>query len=118
MKALWKNLLMGLIGVIGAAFSDMETLVPAYITLVTVLFTVQYFIKNWLMPSLSDKLSIDTRDFISAGLAAVFMSVSVYAATLLTDVEFTWLALWKAVSVAVVGYLTKTVPSKSKTIPR
>ena len=105
---------MGVIGVLGAAFSDLETLNAAYLILVTVLFTAQYLVKNWLMPSVSDKLSVDVRDFISGALAALFMGISVYAASLLSGVDFTWIALWKAVSVAVVGYFTKTVPSAAK----
>lgn len=105
---------MGLIGIIGAAFSDMETLNAIYLALVTVIFTAQYLVKNWLMPSVSDKFSLDVQDMISGAFAALFMGISVYAASLLSGVEFTWIALWKAVVVAVVGYFGKTVPAKSK----
>jgi hypothetical protein len=113
-SSLLKNLIMGIVGVIGAAFSEMEVFVPMYVVLVTVIYTGQYAVKNWLMPSISDKLSIDIRDIVSGALSALFMGISVYAASLLTEVEFTWLALWKAVSIAVVGYFTKTVPSAKK----
>lgn len=116
MNSLLKGLIMGLIGVIGAALSDMETMNIAYITLVSVLFVSQYSIKNWLMPSISDKFSVDVQDLISGILTAVFMSISIYAASLLTGVEFTWLALWKATIVAIIGYFGKTIPSKAKVI--
>jgi hypothetical protein len=110
-SSLVKNLIMGIIGVIGAAFSEMEVFVPSYVILVTVIFSGQYLVKNWLMPSVSDKFSIDIQDIISGALTALFMGISVYAASLLTEVEFTWMALFKAASVAVVGYFTKTVPT-------
>jgi hypothetical protein len=113
-NSILKGLIMGIIGILGAAFSDMETLNVIYLGLVTVLFTAQYLVKNWLMPSISDKLSVDVRDMISGLFAALFMGVSVYAASLLAGVDFTWLALWKAISVAVVGYFVKTVPSAAK----
>lgn len=110
---LLKGLIMGIIAAIGASFSEMEVFVPSYVVLTTVIFTLQYLVKNWLKPSVSDKLSVDTWDFISGALTALFMSLSVYAASLLTEVDFTWPALWKAVSIAVIGYFTKTIPSKS-----
>lgn len=106
-----KGLIMGIIGAIGASFSDMETFVPAYVVLTTVLFTFQYLVKNWVMPSISEKLSVDMRDIISGALTALFMGVSVYASSLLTDVDFTWIGLWKAVSIAVIGYFGKTLPT-------
>lgn len=114
MKDSIKLFVMGLIGAIGAAFSEMSVFNIAYFLLVIVMFTGQYGVKNWLMPSISDKLTVDIRDLISGAFTALFMGISVYAASLLTDVEFTWLALWKAVSVAVVGYFVKTVPSTAK----
>lgn len=113
-SSLVKNLIMGIIGVIGAAFSTMQDFNTAYVILVTLIFTGQYFVKNLLMPSVSDKFSVDIQDMISGAFAALFMGISVFAASLLSDVEFTWMALWKAASVAVIGYFTKTVPSKAK----
>ena len=107
----WKGLFMGIIGIIGSLISNSETMVLSYILLTTVLFTCQYLVKNWLMPSVSDRLSVDLKDFLSGVLTAIFMGVSVYAGSLLTDVVFTWPALWKAVGVAFTGYFIKTVPS-------
>lgn len=104
---------MGLTSTLAATFSVMTDINLAYIALIAFSFTGQYSVKNWLMPSLSDKLKVDIRDAISGALIALFMGVSVYAATLLTDVEFTWIALWKAVSVAVIGYFTKTIPAEN-----
>jgi len=116
MNSLLKGLIMGLIGAIGAALSDMETMNVAYIVLVSVIFVFQYSVKNWLMPSISDKFSVDIQDLISGVLAAVFMGISVYAASLLTGIEFTWIALWKATVVAIIGYFSKTIPSKAKAV--
>lgn len=118
MNSLLKGLFMGIVAVIGAAFTDMETFNFAYITIVVVVFTGQYLIKNWVKPSLSDKLSVSLWDFISGVLVALFMGLSVYAGTLLTDVVFSWSELWKAVSIAVIGYFTKTVPTQPKTLKK
>lgn len=109
-----KGLIMGVIGLVATLLSDVETLNVAYMAITVVLFVAQYSVKNWFMPSITDKLTIDTRDFISGLLSAVFMGVSVYAGTLLTDVAFTWPALFKAISVAFVGYFVKTVPTNAK----
>jgi hypothetical protein len=114
LNALLKGLFMGVIGLIATIISDHETINLAYVIITTVVFTGQYLVKNWLMPSITEKLTIDTRDFISGILSALFMGISVYAATLLTEVEFTWIALWKAVVVAFVGYFAKTLPSAKK----
>jgi hypothetical protein len=111
-----KGLIMGIVGAIGAAFSDMQTMNMAYIGLITFGFTGQYLVKNWLKPSISDALSVDIRDVISGVLTGFFMAISVYAASLLTGVEFTWPALWKAVGAAVVGYFTKTTTSKQGSV--
>ena len=112
MKSFVKGLLMAIIGFFMATVSELETFNAAYVIIVTVIFTGGYLLKNWLMPSLTDAGRIDLRDLISGLWIAISMGVSQYAAVLLTDVEFSWKAILVAVIGAVVGYFTKTLPSK------
>lgn len=118
LSAFWKGLFMGIIGLIATLLSDTETLNIAYIIITTLVFTGQYVVKNALMPSMSEKLTLNTKDFISGLLTAVFMGISVYAGTLLTDVPFTMAGFFKAIGVAFAGYFVKTFPSETLNVTK
>ena len=112
LSTFFKGFIMALVGYLATELSDMEVFNLAYTLIVTTGFTVIYLGKNWLFPSVSDKFGIHARDFISGAIVAVGMAFMTYAGTLLTDVVFTWGALFKAVAGAVAGYFIKTVPQK------
>lgn len=110
-NSFWKGLIMGIIGLLATILSDLETFNIWYVVLATVGFTGSYVLKNWLYPNMSAKFTIGFADFVNGLVIVVLMGLSNYTATLLTGVVFAWPALWKAVSIAFIGYFVKTVPS-------
>jgi MFS family permease len=114
LSTFWKGFIMALVGYLATELGNAEVFNLTYTLIVTAGFTVIYLGKNWLFPSVSDRFGVQARDFISGGIIAIGMALMTFAGTLLTDVEFTWLALFKAVGGAVAGYFIKTVPQKGK----
>lgn len=112
LNSLLKGLIMALVGFVATTISDLETFNAAYVIIASAGFTVVYLIKNYKMPSIS-ALGMDWQDAISGVILALGMGLSSAAAQILTT-GFDWHTLWVAVSGAVVGYVLKTIPSKSK----
>lgn len=110
LNAFWKGLVMAVVGFIATMLSDLETLNFAYMAIATTGFTVVYVVKNWAMPSVS-VVGIDLKDMLSGVILAVGMGLSSYAAQILT-IGFEWQTLWISICGAVIGYFSKTIPSK------
>lgn len=112
LSVFWKGLIMALVGFVATTLSDLETFNVVYIVISTLGFTIVYFAKNYMFPSVS-VMGLDLRDIISGFVLALGMGVSSYVAQILTT-GFSWQTLWIAVSGAVIGYIAKTLPSKAK----
>ena len=115
MKTFWKGLIMAIVGFLASTISDIEVINWAYVLITTIGFTAIYFGKNYWMPSTSEGGSVNGRDIWSGLLIAVGMAISSFAASIITTGMVDWKALIISTIGAVVGYFTKTIPSKAKT---
>lgn len=116
LNAFWKGLIMAVIGFIATTLSDIDTFNVTYVLISTIGFTDVYIAKNAVMPSIS-MVGLDLRDALSGLILAIGMALSSAAAQILTT-GFEWSTLWIAVSGAVVGYFSKTLPNNAKKVKK
>ena len=68
-----------------------------------------YVAKNFLLPSTSEKMTLNWMDLIGGLLLAIGSAVSNYVAQLTIDGEIDWKSFGKLLLVVVMGYLSKTL---------
>lgn len=115
MKPSLKVFIMSVIGFVVTTVSMLEAFSFPYVAIVTMVFAVSYWLKNYFMPSDSGEGVANWKDILSGIIIAVNMALSNLAATLLTGTEFSMQVLWVTIAGAVIGYFTKTVPQGAKT---
>jgi hypothetical protein len=111
MKSGWKVFLMALAAFVFTTIATISNFSWPYVAIVTIVFTGGYAVKNWLMPSTSPEGTLNWRDIVSGIIVALCAALADYAGTLMTDVLFTWQALWAAIASGVMIYFTKTLPA-------
>ena len=75
-----------------------------------------YIAKNFLIPSTSEKMTLNWMDLIGGLLLALGTAVSNYVAQLTIDGEIDWKSFGKLLLVVVFGYLSKTLFQKPEAV--
>jgi hypothetical protein len=112
LNAFIKTMIMAVIGFVIMTVKEMEAFNLLYVALTTGFFSIGYFLKNWLFPSLSDKGKIDLRDFLSGLWVAITMGTADILSQTLAMGTIDWKALGWAMLGATLGYFGKTLPQK------
>lgn len=108
MKALWKGLLMAVVGFLATTIADLQEVNWWYVLISTIAFTLIYVGKNFFLPSSSETGKVNWMDVLSGLLVAIGMGISSFVGSILTTGTVDWKALGLAVVGAIVGYFTKT----------
>lgn len=103
-----KIFIMTVIGFLSTIIADNESATFAFVTLSTVLFSIQYAVKNYLMPSKTESTKWDWRDTLSGVIIAICMADSAALSQIIIGNTIAWSLLWKTSIGAVIGYFSKT----------
>jgi len=114
LNTFWKGFIMAIVGFVATMIShNTETLSVWYVVIVTSGFTLWYLGKNALLPSTSGT-GLNWQDALSGLLIAIGMGVMDIAASFIVAGQVDWPGFWGAIAAVIIGYFTKTVPSKAK----
>jgi hypothetical protein len=113
MKDKIKIMVMTIVAFIATTFSTngfpetMDAWIVFGVTAAGILIT--YVAKNFVLPSTSDRYSLNWMDLVSGGLLAIGATITNFVAGLAIGDKMDWNELGKLLLVVIVGYFSKTL---------